>query len=87
MIEIFFFMLQQLNMTQKMYLKPRDSTLAAISIACSKALELDLVESLLDQVSNCSYPHPYTAFLAACLIALHVQNHLLVSMCLKLFNT
>lgn len=47
-------------------LKPSDSTLATLSMGCSKALELVLAKSLLDQISKCSYPHPYNAFLAAC---------------------
>lgn len=47
-------------------LKPHDSTLAALSVQCSKALELDLAEALLEQVCECPYPYPFNAFLEAC---------------------
>ncbi|KAL5074967.1 hypothetical protein RYX36_013951 [Vicia faba] len=29
-------------------------------------LQLDLAESLLNQISDCLYPHPYNALLASC---------------------
>lgn len=61
-----FAMILQLKVMQQSNLKPYDSTLATLSMGCSKVLELDLAESLLDQISKCSYPHPYNAFLAAC---------------------
>jgi hypothetical protein len=51
---------------QQKNLKPCDPTLATISVACSKALELDLAEVLLDQITNCPYPYPYNSFLEAC---------------------
>lgn len=51
---------------QQRNLKPYDSTLASLSIGCSKALDLGLAEALLDQISECSHPHPFNAFLAAC---------------------
>ncbi|KAJ7962421.1 Pentatricopeptide repeat [Quillaja saponaria] len=47
-------------------LKPYDSTLATLSVSCSKAVELDLAEDLLNQISECPYAHPYNALLAAC---------------------
>jgi hypothetical protein len=59
-------MLLQLKVMKQRNLKPYDSTLATLSMGCSKVLELDLAESLLDQISECPYPHPYNAFLAAC---------------------
>ncbi|XP_022132697.1 pentatricopeptide repeat-containing protein At1g76280 isoform X2 [Momordica charantia] len=55
-----------LKIMQQRKLKPYDSTLAAVSISCSKALELDLAEALLEQISACPYPHPFNAFLKAC---------------------
>lgn len=58
--------LLQLRIMQQRNLKPYDSTLANLSIGCSKVLELDFAEALLDQISECSYPHPFNAFLAAC---------------------
>lgn len=56
----------QLKVMQQRDLKPYDSTLATLSVGCSKVLELDLAESLLDQMSECPNPYPYNAFLAAC---------------------
>ena len=61
-----FAMLLQLKVMQQKNLKPLDSTLAKLSVGCSKDLELDLAEHLLDQISECPYPYPYNAFLAAC---------------------
>ncbi|XP_004292914.1 PREDICTED: pentatricopeptide repeat-containing protein At1g76280 [Fragaria vesca subsp. vesca] len=48
-------------------LKPYDRTLATLSISCCRALELDLAETLLDQISihSHSHPHAFNAFLAA----------------------
>ncbi|XP_048444515.1 pentatricopeptide repeat-containing protein At1g76280 isoform X1 [Pyrus x bretschneideri] len=51
---------------QQRNLKPYDSTLVTLSIGSSKVLELNLAEALLDQISECSYPHPFNAFFAAC---------------------
>lgn len=51
---------------QQRNLKPYDSTLITLSIGSSKVLELNLAEALLDQISECSYPHPFNAFFAAC---------------------
>lgn len=56
----------QLKMMQKRDLKPYDPTLATLSISCSKALELDLAEDMLDQITEFSHPHPFNALLAAC---------------------
>lgn len=47
-------------------LKPYDSTLVTLSISCSKELELDLAEALLDQVSKFQHPGPFNALLASC---------------------
>ncbi|GAB4854294.1 hypothetical protein Ancab_022880 [Ancistrocladus abbreviatus] len=47
-------------------LKPYDSTLATLSIGCSRALDLELAEVLLNQVSESLSAHPYNTFLAAC---------------------
>ncbi|MED6124204.1 hypothetical protein PIB30_056858 [Stylosanthes scabra] len=47
-------------------LKPLDSTLAALSMSCSHALELDLAEAFLNQIEACPYSYPYSALLAAC---------------------
>uniref|UniRef100_A0A5B7C0F4 Pentacotripeptide-repeat region of PRORP domain-containing protein n=1 Tax=Davidia involucrata TaxID=16924 RepID=A0A5B7C0F4_DAVIN len=55
-----------LKVMQQKNLKPYDSTLATLSIGCSRSLELDLAEALLDQISKCPYAHPYNAFLEAC---------------------
>ncbi|KAJ4829143.1 hypothetical protein Tsubulata_012146 [Turnera subulata] len=46
--------------------KPYDMTLATVAVSCSRALELDMAEVLLDQISSCPFPYPYNAFLRAC---------------------
>ncbi|GAV63461.1 PPR domain-containing protein/PPR_2 domain-containing protein/PPR_3 domain-containing protein [Cephalotus follicularis] len=58
--------MEVLKIMRQMNLKPLDSTLATLSISCSRALELDLAEVLLDQISDRLYPHPHNALLAAC---------------------
>ncbi|KAB2096434.1 hypothetical protein ES319_A01G108200v1 [Gossypium barbadense] len=58
--------LEMLKVMEERNLKPHDSTLAALSVQCSKALELDLAEALLEQVCECPYPYPFNAFLEAC---------------------
>ncbi|KAH8522584.1 hypothetical protein H0E87_003286 [Populus deltoides] len=58
--------MEVLKTMQQKNLKPCDPTLATISVACSKALELDLAEFLLDQITKCPYPYPYNSFLEAC---------------------
>ncbi|RZB70279.1 hypothetical protein D0Y65_039505 [Glycine soja] len=50
-----------LKKMQQKNLKPYDSTLASLSITCSKALQLDLAEAFLNQISECLYPNPYNA--------------------------
>ncbi|KAK9740130.1 hypothetical protein RND81_03G013900 [Saponaria officinalis] len=55
-----------LEIMEKKDVKLYDSTLSILSIRCSRALDLDLAESLLNQITAYSYPHPYNAFLAAC---------------------
>lgn len=59
------FIYLQLKIMQQNNLKPQDSTIAALSVECSKALELDLAEALLDQISEYTDPKPFNAFLAA----------------------
>ncbi|EEF35064.1 pentatricopeptide repeat-containing protein, putative [Ricinus communis] len=56
----------QLKIMQQRDLKPYNSTLATLSVVCSKNLELDLAEALLDQLSNYQDPYPFNAFLRAC---------------------
>ncbi|KAK6939232.1 Pentatricopeptide repeat [Dillenia turbinata] len=51
---------------QQRNLKPRDPTLATLSIECSKMLELDLAEAMLDEISEHSHVNPYNVFLVAC---------------------
>ncbi|KAK9271255.1 hypothetical protein L1049_026845 [Liquidambar formosana] len=58
--------MEVLKVMQQKNLKPYNSTLATISISCSKVLELDLAEALLDQVSETKSVRPFNAFLAAC---------------------
>lgn len=60
------FIYLQLKIMQQNNLKPQDSTIATLSVECSKALELDLAEALLDQISRCTNPNPFSAFFAAC---------------------
>ncbi|KAL6215838.1 hypothetical protein ACLB2K_015265 [Fragaria x ananassa] len=55
-----------LKSMQQRNLKPLDGILATLSISCCKALELDLAETLLDQISIHSCPHAFNSFLAAC---------------------
>ncbi|KAL5053560.1 hypothetical protein RYX36_034242, partial [Vicia faba] len=47
-------------------LKLYDSILATLLVSFSRELQLDLAESLLNQISYCLYPHPYNALLASC---------------------
>ncbi|XP_059634066.1 pentatricopeptide repeat-containing protein At1g76280 [Cornus florida] len=58
--------LEMLKVMQQKDLKPYDSTLATISVGCSKSLELNLAEALLDQISKSPSVYPYNAFLEAC---------------------
>nr|KYP65227.1 Pentatricopeptide repeat-containing protein At1g76280 family [Cajanus cajan] len=55
-----------LEKMQQKNLKPYDSTLATLSITCSKALQLDLAEALLNKIAECQCPHPYNVLLASC---------------------
>ncbi|KAF8410322.1 hypothetical protein HHK36_002849 [Tetracentron sinense] len=55
-----------LKTMQKKNLKPYDATLATLSVCCSKNLELDLAEALLDQIVGSPHLRPYNALLAAC---------------------
>lgn len=58
--------LKVLEIMQQKKLKPQDSTLAIISMGCSRALELDLAETLLHQISKHPDVRPYNSFLKAC---------------------
>ncbi|XP_021284335.1 pentatricopeptide repeat-containing protein At1g76280 isoform X2 [Herrania umbratica] len=58
--------MEMLKVMEERNMKPYASTLAALSVQCSKALELDLAEALLDQVCECPHPYPYNAFFGAC---------------------
>ncbi|KAK7321837.1 hypothetical protein VNO77_32824 [Canavalia gladiata] len=58
--------MQVLRQMKQKNLKPYDSTLATLSVTCSKALQIDLAEAFLNQISECLYPHPYNALLASC---------------------
>ncbi|XP_020961007.1 pentatricopeptide repeat-containing protein At1g76280 isoform X4 [Arachis ipaensis] len=56
----------QLKKMKQNNLKPLDSTLAALSVSCSRALELDLAEAFLNQIAGYPHLYPYGALLAAC---------------------
>ncbi|XP_044511018.1 pentatricopeptide repeat-containing protein At1g76280 isoform X2 [Mangifera indica] len=58
--------MEVLKIMQQKNLKPHDSTLQTLSIESSKALELDLAEALMDQISILKNLRPINAFLAAC---------------------
>ncbi|XP_054819044.1 pentatricopeptide repeat-containing protein At1g76280 [Prosopis cineraria] len=58
--------LEMLKILRQKKLKPYDSTLTTLSVSCSKALELDLAEALLYQISKCRRPYPFNALLALC---------------------
>lgn len=51
---------------QQSDLKPYDPTIATVSMSCSKAVELDLAEDMLDQMTECLHPHPFNSLLVAC---------------------
>ncbi|VVA95475.1 unnamed protein product [Arabis nemorensis] len=55
-----------LKVMQQRNMKPYDTTLAWVSAWCSKALQVDLAEHLLDQVSESSYTYAFNNLLAAC---------------------
>ncbi|XP_042480885.1 pentatricopeptide repeat-containing protein At1g76280 isoform X2 [Macadamia integrifolia] len=50
----------------KRTLKPYNATLATLSMGCSKNLELDLAEALVDQIVGSAYLQPFNALLAGC---------------------
>lgn len=62
--------LLQLKMMQERKLKPFYSTIAALSIKCSRSLEPDLAEELLKEISGkrsiFQLVRPYNAFLKVC---------------------
>ncbi|KAG6406146.1 hypothetical protein SASPL_133745 [Salvia splendens] len=55
-----------LNIMRQKNMKPSDSTLAALSVSCSRGLQLDLAETFLDQVSKCNHVNIFNEFLKAC---------------------
>ncbi|KAL3619867.1 hypothetical protein CASFOL_034779 [Castilleja foliolosa] len=58
--------IEVLKVMQQKNMKPHDSTLAAVSVSCSKGLELDLAETFLAQISECNHTYPFNAFFQAC---------------------
>ncbi|KAK9137910.1 hypothetical protein Sjap_008504 [Stephania japonica] len=58
--------IQLVKTMENLSMKPYDATLATLSISCSKALELDLAEALLDQIVGTPYIHTFNSLLAAC---------------------
>ncbi|KAJ8538174.1 hypothetical protein K7X08_014714 [Anisodus acutangulus] len=57
---------EALKVMKEKNIKPRDSTLAALAVICSRDLELNLAEAFLDEMSEIQSPRPYNAFLEAC---------------------
>ncbi|KAF6172439.1 hypothetical protein GIB67_006952 [Kingdonia uniflora] len=49
-----------------MNLKPRSATMTILSMRCSRILELDLAEDLLDHIVETPHLHPFNALLVAC---------------------
>ncbi|KAF9597742.1 hypothetical protein IFM89_021229 [Coptis chinensis] len=58
--------LKLLKAMEEMNLKPCNATLRMLSIGCSKVLELDLAEALLDQAVESPCIQPFNCLLAAC---------------------
>ncbi|KAL6573414.1 hypothetical protein OROHE_001873 [Orobanche hederae] len=58
--------MEVLEVMEQKKMKPHDSTLAAISLGCSRGLELDLAETFLAQISKCHHIYPFNAFFKAC---------------------
>ncbi|KAL1557173.1 hypothetical protein AAHA92_12695 [Salvia divinorum] len=58
--------MEVLNIMRQKNMKPSDSTLAALSVSCSRGLQLDLAETFLDQVSKCNHVNIFNEFLKAC---------------------
>ncbi|KAH6778303.1 hypothetical protein C2S51_009615 [Perilla frutescens var. frutescens] len=58
--------MEVLNVMQQKNMKPSDSTLAALSVSCSRGLQLDLAETFLDQVTKCDHVNHINQFLEAC---------------------
>ncbi|CAI9270446.1 unnamed protein product [Lactuca saligna] len=54
------------KLMQERNMKPLDSTLASLSARCSKDLELNLAESFLSEMSQCTTAYPYNQLLGAC---------------------
>ncbi|KAL8141009.1 hypothetical protein V2J09_007030 [Rumex salicifolius] len=58
--------IEVLKLMQDRNIKPYDHTFTALSISCSKRMDLDLAELLLSETSECTEVYPYNTFLAAC---------------------
>lgn len=58
--------IELLKIMERQNLKPYDSTLATLATGCSKDLELDLAEALLERISEAPCAHSYNAYLLAC---------------------
>ncbi|EPS73007.1 hypothetical protein M569_01749, partial [Genlisea aurea] len=58
--------IKALNMMEQKNMKPRNSTLAALSASCSRACELDMAETFLVRISRTRHTYPFNAFLEAC---------------------
>lgn len=58
--------MEVLNVMLQKNMKPSDSTLAALSVSCSRGLQLDLAETFLEQVSECNHANLFNEFLEAC---------------------
>ncbi|KAG8364467.1 hypothetical protein BUALT_Bualt18G0000400 [Buddleja alternifolia] len=58
--------MEVLKVMQHKDMKPYDSTLAAMSVSCSRGFELDLAETFLGQISKFRHIYPFNAFLEAC---------------------
>ncbi|CAH1413547.1 unnamed protein product [Lactuca virosa] len=56
----------QVKLMEERNMKPLDSNLAALSARCSKDLELNLAESFLSEMGQCTTAYPYNQLLGAC---------------------
>ncbi|KAL0432837.1 UNVERIFIED_CONTAM: Pentatricopeptide repeat-containing protein [Sesamum latifolium] len=50
--------MEVLKVMEQKNMKLHDSTLAALSVSCSRGLELDLAETFLSQISKCRHTYP-----------------------------
>lgn len=77
----------QIKFLEKRNIKPYNDTLAAVSTAYSKNLELDIAEDLAGKISDGlpKYIHPFNAILAACdVMVISVLPRWLTANCYKL---